>query len=55
MSCNPNEMSVMQKSEDSYSAKAPDLRKVRRRIEDRLRKDDEAVKAAAFLLKIKQD
>jgi hypothetical protein len=35
--------------------KAPDLRKVRRRIEDRLRKDDEAVKAAAYLLKIKQD
>ena len=52
MSCVRNDLSVMAESE---AEKAPDLRKVRRRIEDRLRKDDEAVKAAAFLLKIKQD
>jgi len=55
MSCNPDKMSVMQDSITSCSEKFLDLRKVRRRIEDRLRKDDEAVKATARLLKIKQD
>lgn len=55
MSCNPDKMSVVQESITSCSVKSPDLRKVRRRIEDRLRKDDEAVKVTAQLLKIKQD
>jgi hypothetical protein len=52
MSCVRNDLSIRLKPETDPP---PDLRKIRRRIEDRLRKDDEAVKAAAFLLKIKQD
>jgi hypothetical protein len=45
----------MQGSITSCSEKPYDLGKVRRRIEDRLRKDAEAVKMTAELLKIKQD
>ena len=55
MSCVPNDLRVRLETDPPAPDKSLDLRKVRRRIEDRLRKDDEAVKAAAILLKIKQD
>ena len=53
MSCNLDKSGVMEESSQHKTEQALDLRKVRRRIEDRLRKDDDAVVAAAALLKIK--
>jgi hypothetical protein len=53
MSCNISKIGIREEPGQHKTEEALDLRKVRRRIEDRLRKDDEAVMAAAVLLKIK--